>query len=808
MSKIVKKKAATVQEPVVEEDDPDIRAIMEAESREEASRKEREAADETNAGITKTLRAIGKGRQAANQETLHANVIVLRASERDGAAESTYVTMLVPASIPKMGGRPTYVTKAGVKDCYTVAEPDALGLKTFVTENNLKKGAVPTVVYLYPRAATNIGIPDAPGLFPFGVPLKLFDIRASSYIKKKKGPAADAAGTAADVVTYGPGAPVVPAEKPEQGNSLASPSGLQNIAFNDKSLLQTLTFEEAVIAWAPLLSNTVMFTPTDVPTQDRKNIVLIPTGSRIGKIVHDLTGLSVLPVHRQEFQGADDGKGVNFDTSVLSADLDPTHKLLQSAYGRLFQVQNNADHLKSLAAHAEDPSAPVAPIGMSVAVAGYGEFLTYYGIDHYNTNLSRWIQGVLTYLPRAEGFLVCRINWERTAESGRNLRDTSAVKVFDPTSFASEAETRPDDSFEDPVAMSKFFQPMKVSALMPVQDWRGMILKYGIRVHPQGAHMLFGRVGSDQPPNLVVGKRPALSSKRLGAMFLGQGVVPMYVYMTRGDHISRAMPVSSERTTKVGGKERTVTVWKAPENEAYTYEYYVLSPTLGKMPNPLPLVEKVNHAKPMDSGVRFLDALAAGNSITGDESIYDTNPDVREAIKSLREQSIVSIDTPQNVLLFAVIMDAPTAKTRQFPKERVVRPEVLAIMDTITGPLSLSEAMRKEMLANPDAALLNSHGSNLGTRLSSHGKVPRAAASAAPAAKKAKRAAEPEPEPEPEPEADLEVEEAGDDEDQTLENGEDEDGMPVEADEEDGPADGTLVEGDEELGDEDPVDDE
>src|SRR5690606_31443139 len=157
---------------------------------------------------------------------------------------------------------------------------------------------------LFPRTVMSMGTPDVSGTFPLGEPLQLYDVSAMSYIKKGK---KDEAGTVSihsegtETVKYGPGAPITPSEKPVQGNSISSPSGLQNIMLSGKKPLKKLNFQEQLIMWAPLGQTTVDITPVEVPKTITKNILLIPTGPDIYKMVYELTGISLLPTRIHEY---------------------------------------------------------------------------------------------------------------------------------------------------------------------------------------------------------------------------------------------------------------------------------------------------------------------------------------------------------------------------------------------------------------------------------------------------------------------------------------------------------------------------
>ncbi|MGE0526322.1 MAG: hypothetical protein AB7P49_04605 [Bdellovibrionales bacterium] len=774
------------------EDDSNVQALLEAQEREEQAQKQRAASDKFQSSVKQALKSFESGRAVAKTDTLNVPVLVLSSRERDQSSRNTLVSVLVPSCVSRMVGIPTHSSSSG-KERHTRKGPNgSLVFSTFVSEKSQKEGAVATDVSLVPRTVTSMGIPDVPGTFPLGEPLQLYDISAMSYIKKGK---KDEAGNTpvhlegTETVKYGPGAPIVPSEKPVQGNSISSPSGLQNILLAGKTPLKKLSFQEQLIMWASLGQTTVDITPVEVPKIITRNVLLIPTGPEIYKMVYDLTGVSLLPTRIHEY-GPDEGKGVQFDSCALPLAMDPTRNLRQIAYGRLYQMQNQKAHLESVAANEKDPSVPIVPIGASVAVAGYGEFMNWFGIDSFSSNTARWSQTLLNCMHRANGFIVCRIDWEKSVKRAQALNESSLVQTFNPTAFVDEnGESAPAQSTD---AGSKLIQPLVTNALAVVQDWRTLVMELGIRIQPGAAHDMRERLNTENR-DMVTSKHQPVSTERLISMYLGQGLVPLFTYTGRTDSILRCLPIKGMRAAKVKGEVRQFEVWTPPENPKYNIEYRVLSPTVLKLPNPKSVVAEVNSAKPVDSGARFLDAMTLGSTITGEEATYSSNPVVGEAIKSLREQRILPIDTAENLVLFAVLVDKPDAKEPTFSTENSIRPEVLAVVNNITGPLCFGDALKKKMATHPDRKLLNSHGSNLLPLLSASEDNP-------PAAKRAKKAPEPEPEPEPESgseemeqegEAESEDGEDGDPENETGEEegegeGEEEDEGDDEDDENEG----------------------
>ena len=791
------------------EDDPEVRDLLEAQEREERAREEREASDKMQKGMQAALKSFESGRAAAKNDTLNFPVVVLGCRERDQASRSTLATVLVPSCVSRKGGIPTHSSSSG-KERYTKVRPDgSLAFQTFVSEKSQKDGASPVDVVLYPRTAALMGIPDIPGSFPLGEPLQLFDISGMSYIKKtkKEEPSAQTGATdAAEAVKYGPGAPITPGEKPVQGNSISSPSGLQNILMIGKKPLQKLSFKEALVMWAPLAQTKVEVTPTTLPSEGSNNLFLIPTGPEIYSLVKDLTGISVLPTRMHEY-GPDEGKGVHFDTCALPLAMDPTRTLKQMAFGRLYQVQNQEAHLASVAANEKDPSKKIVPMGASVSVAGYGEFLNWFGIDSFSRNTMRWTQTLLNCMQRANGFLVCRIDWEKSVKRAQNLNESSLVESFNPTVFTDEAPTAQTG------AGSKLIQPLVTNAIAVVQDWRTLIMELGIRVQPVTAKDFYERANTENR-DMVSSKHQPVSTDRLIAMFLGQGVVPLYVHTGKNEAILKCLPVQSVRQVKVKGKDQNtvvtqdIVVWKAPENPKYDIEYRFLSPTVLKMPNPKEVVAEVNAAKPIDSGARFLHAMIQGSSITGFEESYKSNPVVGKAIRTLRMQSILPIDTSDNLVVFAVLVDKPDSPAPVFNPKSSIRPEVLAIVNNITGPLKFGPELKEVLKTHPDRKLLNSHGSDLLSLLEDP-------EPAAPKAKRAKVVKEPEPESmDQEPDAgpeDGQIEEnevadegedAGEVEEEDGGAEEDEGAAGEEEEEEDEPGEEQNEEGEEEQGEE------
>ena len=752
--------------------DPELREQFEAQQRQEESDRLRKTANDLQAGYNKVLAAFERGRMTARDDTLHFMTMAVGCRERSSAARNTQASFVVPRNISRLSGVPTYSSQHG-KSCYTAAAGDALALPTFVSEQNVKRGAEAASVRMNPGSFVTIGTPDLPGNFPMSVPMMIYDVRASSYIKQAEAApaAAPAAAGVSVVVSFGPGSVVDAAEKPKQYDTLSSPSGLKNIDLATGDPLCNLRFGEALMAWSRFAYTRAYVTPTEAPDDEAKdNIVIIPTGPNIQTIIEGLCGIPILPAVAQDFQG-DAGKGVHGDTCGLSRQLDPERKLKQAAYMRLIQLPNGARHQKTLAKNAEDPSIIPEPMGMTVSVRGYSDFVAAYAIDPLASNQTRWTQGVVPYIPLADGFFIAVRNWEATTEGACKLQGCSTVKDFDISMFDDEA-SHVEHGSDDPVALSKTMQPSVATLLLPVQDWRSLILTSGIRLSPAGAAALYKTLGTDAPTELVTDARTPLPNKRLVSTFMPNGVYPLWLHMGPNDPGRRWMPVEETRTHVTKGVSKTLKVWSAPKLPTFHVEYYVLSPTLARVPNRARYAERVNSAKPTDSGVRFLDALLSGNVLKGDEPIYQSNAEVGAAVRDLRKDGVAPIDTGGNTLLFAVLIDNEGSEKPQWPETKVVRPEVMAILDAINGPLPVSETQAAFMKSLPDAALLNSHGSDLGHRLGlgktkqpgSATSSPKKSVSAAASPKKPpqspakKHKPEPEPEPEPEDEPELEVE--------------------------------------------------
>lgn len=803
--------AVPVEEPLVEsgmeeeEMDAELREQLEAQQRQEESDRMRKAANDMQAGYNKVLAVFERGRMAAKGDTLHFMTMAAGCRERSAAARNTQASFVVPRNICHLGGVPTYSSQQG-KSCYTTVVGESLSLPTFVSEQNAKRGAVAADVKLAPGSFVTIGTPDLPGNFPMNVPMMIYDVRASSYIKQAEAapaPPPAAAGTSV-VVTYGPGSVIETAEKPKQYDTVSSPSGLKNIDLDTGEPLCNLRFGESLMAWSRFAYTRAFTTPTEMPQNEASNnIVIIPTGPNIQSIIESLCGITVLPAIAQDFQG-DAGKGIHGDTCGLSRQIDPERKLKQAAYLRLLQMPNGERHQRTLEQNAQDPSVIPEPIGMAISVRGYSDFVAAYAVDPLALNQTRWTQGIVPYIPLADGFFIGMRNWGATVEGACKLQGCSTVKDFDISVF-DEEPSHTDGGSEDPVALSKMMQPSVATLMMPVQDWRRLILGSGIRLHPAGAAALYRTLGTDAPTELVTDARTPLPNKRLVSMFVPNGLYPLWLHMGPNDPGRRWMPVEETRSATVKGVQKTLTVWSAPKHAAFRVEYYVLSPTLARVPNRARYAERVNSAKPTDSGARFLDALLTGNVIKGDEPIYQSNVEVGAAVRDLRKDGVVPIDTGSNMLLFAVLIDNDDSEKPQWPETKAVRPEVMAILDAINGPLPISDSQAEFMKSLPDAKLLNSHGSDLGRRIGL-GKTKQSGSTAVsskkptePPAKKRK----PEPEPEPEPELDVE-------QDEEAEPEEDGDGIEAEPEEEmlDEVAAESMQVDEEDGAEEEPADDE
>jgi hypothetical protein len=771
-----------------EEMDAELREQLEAQQRQEESDRMRKAANDLQAGYNRVLAAFERGRMAAKDDTLHFMTMAVGCRERSAAARNTQASFVVPSNIRQFVNVPTYSSQQG-KSCYTTVVDDALSLPTFVSEQNAKRGTVVSDVKMAPGSFVTIGTPDLPGNFPMGVPMMIFDVRGTSYIKQAEAapaPAPAAAG-ASVVVTFGPGSVIETAEKPKQYDTMSSPSGLKNIDLVTGEPLCNLRFGEALIAWSRFAYTRAFTTPTEPPQNEASNnIVIIPTGPNIQSIVEDLCGITVLPAIAQDFQG-DAGKGIHGDTCGLSRQLDPERKLKQAAFMRLYQMPNGVRHQMTLEQNAEDPSIIPEPIGMTISARGYSDFVAAYAIDPLALNQTRWTQGIVPYIPLADGFFIGMRNWEATVEGARKLQGCSTVKDFDISMF-DEEPSHAEGGSEDPVSLSKMMQPSVATLMMPLQNWRSLILGSGIRLNPAGAAALYKTLGTDAPTELVTDARTPLPNKRLVSTFVPNGIYPLWLHMGPNDPGRRWLPIEETRNATVKGVQKTLTVWSAPKHAAFRVEYYALSPTLARVPNRARYAERVNSAKPTDSGARFLDALLHGSVVKGDEPIYQSNAEIGAAVRDLRKDGVVPIDTGSNMLLFAVLIDNDDSENPQWPDIKAVRPEVMAILDAINGPLPISDAMAEFMKSMPDAKMLNSHGSDLGRRIGL-GKTKHPGASAASSKKPAEPLAKrrkPEPEPvapsakkrksepeveeaeppakkskhEPEPEAEDEVEEA------------------------------------------------
>lgn len=760
-----------------EEMDPEIRKHLEAEKRQEESERMRQAANAVQAGFDRVLATFQSTRKAAQTETLNFLTMAVGCRERSSLARDTKATFVVPRRVAELAERPTYSNQHG-KSCYTTRDGEALLLPTFVSEQNLKRGAGSTHVRLNPGSAMTIGTPDLPGNFPLGVPMVLYDVRASSYVMQPKeaAPSAAAAGSAASagtvVVTYGAGSVIEHAEKPTQFNNVSSPSGLQNITLAGGEALRNLRFGESIMGWSRFAFTQARFTPTKFDEGDVKdNIVIIPTGPNIRDVVERLCGIKILAVTEHAFQG-DAGKGIHGNSCGLSKEIDPDRKLQQSAYMRLMEFPNAERHRQSLEGGTPEP------FGMSVAVRGYSELVTAYGIDPFALNKTRWSEGIVPYIHLADGFIIGWRNDKETAASALKLRDGSTVQAFDMSVFEEGgAAGGAGLDADDPVELSKLMQPSTATLSHPVQDWRGLVLSCGIRLRPSDAVALCKTFGTDNPTELIVSARPPVPNKKLISTFVPNGLCPLWLHMGPSDPVRRWMPVETSREYTTKGVKKILKVWTAPKHQAFRVEYYALSPTMARVGNRAEYAKRINSAGGEDSGMRFLDALVANNTLTGEEPVYKMEKKVKKGdkevvelvptevglcIQDLRRNRVVPMDTGANMLLFAVFIDAEDSPNPQWPDIMAVRPEVVAILDAINGPLPLSKEMVDHLKGLPDAALMttHSHGSDIASRIGL-GKRPREeVVSPKKAAAKPKQlpAKKTNPEPEPEPEEDMDEE--------------------------------------------------